>query len=106
MGMPLTSDRALDCCIIGGGPAGLTAAIFLARFRRRFVLVNAGDSRASWIPRSHIHPAFPDGINGDELLARMRRHLAEYGAVPTKGLAKALSREADGQIRVEAESGT
>lgn len=41
----------MDCCVIGGGPAGLTAAIFLARFRRAVVLVDGGQSRASWIPR-------------------------------------------------------
>jgi thioredoxin reductase len=55
-------DQTLDCCIIGGGPAGLTAAIFLARFQRRFVLLDGGDSRASWIPRSHNHPGHPGGI--------------------------------------------
>ena len=47
------SDQPLDCIIVGGGPAGLTAAIFLARFKRRFLLIDGGDSRASWIPRSH-----------------------------------------------------
>ena len=62
----------LDCLIVGGGPAGLTAAIYLARFRRRFVLVDAGRSRAAWIPVSHNHPGFPDGIEGEELLRRMR----------------------------------
>ena len=94
-------DRTLDCCIVGGGPAGLTAAIFLARLRRRFVLIDAGDSRASWIPRSHNHPAFPGGINGDELLARMRRQLAEYDAVPIRGRVTAAAREDNGQWRVE-----
>ena len=67
----------MDCLIIGGGPAGLTAAIYLARFRRRAVLVDAA-SRAAWIPISHNHPGFPDGIAGEELLARMR---AQAGAL-------------------------
>ncbi|HXL68459.1 MAG TPA: FAD-dependent oxidoreductase, partial [Xanthobacteraceae bacterium] len=39
--------QALDCIVVGGGPAGLTAAIYLARFHRRFVVVDAGDSRAA-----------------------------------------------------------
>jgi thioredoxin reductase (NADPH) len=99
------ADRPLDCCIVGGGPAGLTAAIFLARFRRRFALIDGGESRASWIPRSHNHPAFPGGINGEELLARMRRQLAEYGAAPIRGQATALSREPDGGLRLETKGG-
>ncbi|WP_373866198.1 YidB family protein [Methylorubrum extorquens] len=37
----------------GGGPAGLTAALYLARFERRFLVIDAGDSRASWILTSY-----------------------------------------------------
>jgi thioredoxin reductase (NADPH) len=99
------TDQSLDCCIVGGGPAGLTAAIFLARFRRRFLLLDGGDSRASWIPRSHNHPAFPQGINGFELLDRMRAQLAEFGAVPHPALATSLSRDSDGRLRVGTEGG-
>ncbi len=106
LGEPNMSEQALDCCIIGGGPAGLTAAIFLARFRRRFVLIDAGDSRASWIPRSHNHPAFPQGINGDDLLARMRIQLAEYDVAPNPGRVTGIVQDTDGNLRVEAEFGT
>lgn len=98
-------DLDLDCCIVGGGPAGLTAAIFLARFKRRFILVDAGDSRASWIPRSHNHPAFPDGINGFELLGRMREQLSHFGSVPHRDKATSLSRDLDGRLRIGTESG-
>ena len=58
----------LDCLIIGGGPAGLTAAIYLARYHRRVAVVDDGNSRALWIPISHNHAGFPDGIGGAELL--------------------------------------
>jgi thioredoxin reductase (NADPH) len=76
----------LDCLIIGAGPAGLTAAVYLARFRRRITLFDAGRSRASWIPRTRNYPGFPDGISGDELLERLRAQAARYGthAVPAK----------------------
>ena len=60
-------DAVLDALIVGGGPAGLTAAIFLKRFRRHIALVDAGQSRAAWIPRSFNHPGFPDGIRGRHL---------------------------------------
>src|SRR5690606_14574677 len=65
-------DQPLDCLIIGGGPAGLTAATYLARFRRRILLVDCSESRARYIPVSHNCPGFPFGVSGTDLLARMR----------------------------------
>jgi thioredoxin reductase (NADPH) len=67
-----------DCIIVGGGPAGLTAAIYLARFRRRLLLVEDGHSRAALIPRTRNHPAFPEGVTGSELLARLRAQLYRF----------------------------
>jgi thioredoxin reductase (NADPH) len=69
-----------DAIVIGGGPAGLTAATYLARFRWRVAVLGAGPSRASWIPASHNTPGFPHGINGDELLQRLRAQAGQFGA--------------------------
>lgn len=69
-----------DCAIVGGGPAGLTAAIYLARFRRRVVVYDRGGSRAALIPTSHNHAGFPEGIRGTDLLERMGEQAAKYGA--------------------------
>jgi thioredoxin reductase (NADPH) len=91
----------LDCIVIGGGPAGMTAALFLARFRRRTLVLDAGESRASWIPRSHNHPAFPDGINGEVLLARMRSQLDRFGARRLPGRVESLRRTAGGGFEAE-----
>jgi thioredoxin reductase (NADPH) len=74
------TDDVLDCLVIGGGPAGLTAAIYLARFHLDILVVDGGKSRASWIPCTHNHAGFPDGINGKELLQRMRDQACKYGA--------------------------
>ncbi|GAA0244171.1 NAD(P)/FAD-dependent oxidoreductase [Rhodanobacter caeni] len=74
------ADNTCDCLIIGAGPAGLTAATYLARFRRRIVVLDAGRSRARWIPASHNCPGFPFGVAGNALLARYRTHAQQYGA--------------------------
>jgi len=86
----------LDCLIVGGGPAGLTAAIYLARFRRNARVVDAGSSRASLIPLSHNYPGFPDGISGRDLLQRLRQQARRYGASLTTGHVESVERTAGG----------
>jgi thioredoxin reductase (NADPH) len=81
-----------DCIIIGGGPAGLTAAIYLARFHLDVVVIDAGKSRALWIPETHNHAGFPDGIKGAELLDRMRDQAVKYGTKSIRGRVSRISR--------------
>src|ERR1051325_4384700 len=82
-----------DCLIIGAGPAGLTAAIYLARFRRDIVVVDSGRSRAALIPLSHNYPGFAEGINGEEFLARLHRQAAHYGVYTTHDEVTALTQK-------------
>jgi thioredoxin reductase (NADPH) len=88
----------MDCLVVGAGPGGLTAAIYLARYLRDFLVVDAGASRAAWIPLSHNHAGFPEGIPGRELLARMRRQALRYGARIERGEVEGLRCEADGSF--------
>src|SRR5688500_17444974 len=69
-GKPMSrfEPKDLDALIIGGGPAGLTCAIYLARYRRKVVVVDSGESRAALIPETHNYPGFADGIAGPRLL--------------------------------------
>ena len=78
-------DAPPEILIIGAGPAGLTAATYLARFLRRVLVADAGDPRACWIPVSHNMPGFPAGITGGAILSRMREQAEEYGAVVEAG---------------------
>ena len=73
-------QRLVDCLVIGGGPAGLTAAIYLARFHLSVVVVDGGQSRVAQIPMARNLPGFPAGIAGAELLARMNQQADLYGA--------------------------
>lgn len=87
-----------EVLIIGAGPAGLTAATYLARFRRRVLVADGGAPRACWIPLSHNMPGFPQGITGDAILKRMTEQAVEYGAVIEAGRVEALDRDGDGFV--------
>jgi thioredoxin reductase (NADPH) len=77
--------RTYDCIIVGGGPAGLTAAIYLARFHLSVLVIDAGSSRTAMIPLTRNHAGFPEGINGQALLERMGDQAKRYGAAIEDG---------------------
>ena len=85
-----------DALVIGGGPAGLTAAIYLARFHLRTIVVDSGHSRAAWIPVSHNHAGYPNGINGVELLERMAAQAREYGVTIVRDRIESVARGGPG----------
>jgi len=76
----MTDPETLDCLVIGGGPAGLTASIYLARYRRSFEVIDAGYSSAELIPMSHNHAGFPDGIRGPDLSEPVRERVEWPGS--------------------------
>ena len=86
----------VDCLVIGGGPAGLTAALYLARFGRHVLVADAGEPRAAWIPASHNIPFFAGGIPGTDILDLQREHLARYGIRPEMARVTGLRRQAGG----------
>lgn len=94
--LDIIGGAPLDSLVVDGGPAGLTAALYLARFRRRVLVVGAGDPRALWIPISHNIPLFAAGIGGPEIRARRRASLAPYGVPVLAGDVISLAREGDG----------
>ncbi|KQV52006.1 NAD(P)/FAD-dependent oxidoreductase [Massilia sp. Root335] len=87
--MPTPSDLATakvyDTLIVGGGPGGLTAAIYLRRFTRNVALVDKGNSRLRLIPVSHNYPGFPEGVPGHILLGNLTTQLARYGGCVMPG---------------------
>jgi thioredoxin reductase (NADPH) len=87
---------APDVLVIGAGPAGLTAGMYLARYRRRVTIVHDGSSRALWVPRSRNVPGFPDGIVGSDLIARMSGHAVRYGAGIAEGRVVEIARGKNG----------
>jgi thioredoxin reductase len=73
------TDSTYDCIIIGGGPAGLTCAIFLARYRRRVLVIDNGRPR-NYASRA-IHGFLGlHGIPPVELFKRGRAEAQAFGA--------------------------
>ena len=101
--MAQRSGDVLDCLVVGGGPAGLTPALYLARFKRRFLVVDEGAPRAAWIPTSHNIPFFAEGIPGPEILARQRGHARRYGVRVLPGSVAGLRKPPGGHFEAEVE---
>lgn len=99
----VSTQGACDCLIIGGGPAGLTAAIYLARFHLSITVIDAGESRASLIPLTRNHAGFPEGISGPDLLTRMREQASLYRTALRNGHVESLEQHEDGFIAQTAE---
>ena len=93
-----------DCIVVGGGPAGLTAALYLARFLRSVTVFDAQEGRARMIPKTHNMGPFPDGISGLDLLDRMRSHAQTYGAIIKNERVSHVSKE-NGVFQVTTKQG-
>ena len=101
-----TSVRYVDCAIVGGGPAGLSAAVCLARMRRSVLVIDDRDGRSLWGQVNRNYLGFPDGIPAAEIRLAGRRQAARYGTTFMSGRVVAASRD-DGSfhLRVEATDG-
>jgi thioredoxin reductase len=77
-GVTGTSEHEVDVCVVGGGPAGLSAALVLARSRRSVLVVDAGEPRNA--PAEALHAFLTrDGTAPAELLELGRAEVTRYG---------------------------
>jgi thioredoxin reductase len=78
------ADARYDVVVVGGGAAGLSAALVLGRARRRVAVVDGGNPRNA--PAAHMHGFLSrDGMPPAELLAAGRSEAADYGVVFVSG---------------------
>lgn len=81
-----THTTTYDIVVIGGGAAGLSAALVLARARRRVLVLDEGNPRNA--PAAHLHGYLSrDGMPPADLLARGRDEVRSYGGVVRTGRA-------------------
>src|SRR5690348_147759 len=76
----VTDGEPLDVVIVGGGPAGLSCALWLARYRRTVCILDTGDPRNRPAWAVHGFPGIPDPPPL-ELRARIRQQATEAGAL-------------------------
>lgn len=98
------SDTAYDVAVIGGGPAGLTCALWLSRYLHKVVVIDAGDPR-NWETRG-IHGYLGlEGICPPELRQRGREECERFGAVFVKATVSCVDRVDEDRFRVSLEQG-
>jgi len=93
-----------DVVVIGGGAAGLSAALVLCRARRSVAVVDAGEPRNA--PAAHMHGYLSrDGLPPSDLLAAGRAEVAGYGGELITGIVLAVSGTTESGFEVLLESG-
>jgi thioredoxin reductase len=97
-------DEKYDVVVIGGGPAGLSAALTLARARRSVLVVDAGAPRNS--PAGHVHNYLArEGVAPADLLAAGRAEVTGYGGKVMTGNVSSAQRLDGAGFRVFLEDG-
>jgi len=99
------NERVYDAIVVGGGSAGLSAATWLARYRREVLVLDSGDYRNRWVEQSHGYLG-DDPIPPASLLERARAQLDAYpGTEIRSGRARSARRLDDATFTLELEEG-
>ena len=96
-----------DIAIIGGGPAGLTAALYACRGRMKTVMIEklAAGGQALVAERIENFPGFPDGVKGPELAERMAKQAERFGLETKVTEAKNIVKEKSGRFGIALSGG-
>ena len=99
LGLQIRATRSIyDILVLGGGPAGLSTAIYAAREGLDALVLERGalGGQAGATEQIDNYPGFPDGIRGEELASRLVAHAHRYGVeMVTAAEITGISREPD-----------
>ncbi|MDQ6940485.1 MAG: NAD(P)/FAD-dependent oxidoreductase [Verrucomicrobiota bacterium] len=76
----LNDPKVREVIVIGGGIAGLSAAIYLGRAQRDTLVIDSGHSMAKWEPTVENYLGFPKGVGGEDLLRNGEKQARRYEA--------------------------
>lgn len=108
LGLRLRAGReAFDLIVMGGGPTGLSAAIYAAREGIDALVLDrsALGGQAGVTERIDNYPGFPDGVEGRELAGLLVAHARRYGVELLSAVGVADVRETDGGLAVTTSTG-
>jgi thioredoxin reductase (NADPH) len=98
------TDRGYEVVVVGGGPAGMTAALYTTRLGHRTAVVNRGGGRAAMMQEVHNLLGVREETSGGEFLGIGREQLEEYGCEIHRDVVTSCTRE-DGTIHLSGNSG-
>ncbi len=88
-----TMSTDYDAIVIGGGPAGLTAGMYLARANKKTLLLEQGNMGGQIVTTSHVenYPGFPEGLSGKDLIAAFEAQAFRFGMEVMSGRVDGLT---------------
>jgi len=79
-----------DVAVVGGGPAGLTSALYTTRLGMDTVVVNRGGGRAAMMTDTHNVIGVTEDVSGNEFLQTAREQVEDYGGTYRRGFVESV----------------
>ncbi|WP_280586469.1 NAD(P)/FAD-dependent oxidoreductase [Halorubrum sp. Boch-26] len=95
-----TSEDEYEIAVVGGGPAGLTTALYGARLGHETVLIDRGGGRAAMMADTHNVIGVTEDVSGNEFLATGREQVQSYGGTFERGFVSDVTETEDGRFRL------
>jgi len=95
-----SSDDEYEIAVVGGGPAGLTTALYGARLGHETVLIDRGGGRAAMMADTHNVIGVTEDVSGNEFLATGREQVESYGGSFERGFVTDAVETEDGRFRL------
>ena len=93
-------DEAYEVAVVGGGPGGLSTALYTTRLGHDTVVLDRGGSRAAMMLETHNVIGVPEEMSGNELVTTAREQIQAYGADYRRTYVESIEPD-DGGFRLE-----